>query len=71
MEKLIGLVVLLTHYCTCLLAGRLDIFTRITNEGREIVDYTNSGDGTSTNKSANDVDWNVDTGSAEIPLTLL
>ena len=67
----LGLVVLLAPYVQYLLVGCLDIFTEITNEGREIVDYTNSGDETSANKSANGVDWNskranVDTGSAEI-----
>ena len=50
----LGLVVLLAPYVQYLLAGCLD---RITNEGREIVDYTNSGDGTSANKCANGVDW--------------
>ena len=63
MGKRLGPVVLLAP-----LAGCLDIFTRITNEGRKIVDYTNDSDGTSTNKSANGLDRNVDTGSAEIPL---
>ena len=72
----LGLVVLLAPYVQYLLAGCLDIFTRITNEER-IVDYMNSGDGT----SAHGVDWNVccpcqpamkrenvDTGSAAITL---
>ena len=39
MEKWLGLVVLFTPY---LLVDRLDIFTRITNERKKIVDYMNS-----------------------------
>ena len=76
------LVELLAPYVQYLPAGCLDIFTRITNEGREIVDYTNSGDGASANTVRALVASTemcpdpamkreiVDTGSAEIPLSL-
>ena len=77
------LVVLLAPYVQYLCAGCLGIFTRITNEGREIVGYTNSGDGTSANTVRTRAASTemcpdpamkreiVDTGSAEISLTSL
>ena len=45
-SRRLGLVVLLVHDVEYLLA---DCLGRITKEEREIVDYTNSGDGTSAN----------------------